>query len=60
MCRLTPVILATQEAETRRITISGQPGQKFFEISYKPIKAEHWKNKYSYGPGCETPYLKHN
>jgi hypothetical protein len=26
---LTPVILATQEAEMRRITVAGQPGNSF-------------------------------
>jgi hypothetical protein len=26
---LTPVILATQEAESKRIVVQGQPGKKF-------------------------------
>jgi hypothetical protein len=39
-----PVILATQEAENRRITIQSQPGQIVCEtpISKKPIAKKGW------------------
>jgi hypothetical protein len=33
-----PIILATQEAEIRRILVQGQPGQGVFEMLSQPIK----------------------
>jgi hypothetical protein len=35
----TTVILATQQAEIRRITVQGQPRQKVDEISFQSIKS---------------------
>jgi hypothetical protein len=34
-----PVILATHEAEIRRISVQGQPEQKVCEMPSQPIKA---------------------
>jgi hypothetical protein len=44
-CRwLTPVILATQEAEIRRIVVQGQSGQTVCQdpILKKPITKQGW------------------
>jgi hypothetical protein len=37
----TPVILDTQEAETERIIVQGQPGKKVIGTPSQLIKAEH-------------------
>jgi hypothetical protein len=41
-----PVILAIQEAETRRFTVQRQPGQIVLEIlsPKKPITKKDWKS----------------
>jgi hypothetical protein len=44
---LTPLILATQEAEIRRIAVQSQPGQS---SSWDPIKKKKYKNT----AGCIT------
>jgi hypothetical protein len=55
-CRwLTPVILATQEAEIRRIAVRGQPRQIVFEIlsrkkTHPPKKADAGGVAQSVGP----------
>jgi hypothetical protein len=43
-CRwLTPIILATEEAEIRRIVDGSQPGQIVFEtLSWKNITKKGW------------------
>jgi hypothetical protein len=38
---LTSIIIVTQEAEIRKITVQGQQGQKVYETPSHPIKAEH-------------------
>jgi hypothetical protein len=41
-----PVILATQEAEIRRIKVLSQPGEIVLETlsQKKPITKKHWSN----------------
>jgi hypothetical protein len=72
---LTPVILATGEAEIRKIEFRGQSRQKVIETPSQPVKAGHGgtplSSSYSggiqprlmaqAGPGINArPYLKNN
>jgi hypothetical protein len=43
---LTPVILAFQKAEIKRITVQGQPGQIVQETLFSkyPIKKKDWQS----------------
>jgi hypothetical protein len=42
---LTPVILATQEAEIKRITVQSQPGQMVHEILFQKCPSKKKKKK---------------
>jgi hypothetical protein len=55
---LTPVIIATQEAEIRRITVGSQPGQIVHEI----LSHTKWAGRVAQGIGPEfkPQYCKKN
>jgi hypothetical protein len=50
---LTPVILTTQEAEIRRITVRSQPGQIVCETLSQKILHKKWASRVAQGVGPE-------
>jgi hypothetical protein len=49
---LSPIILATQEAEIRRITIQSQPGQIVFNTPISKITRANWSGAVAYVVEC--------
>jgi hypothetical protein len=58
---LTPIILATQEAEIRRISVWSQPGQIVHETlpEKKPITKNGWWSGLRYRPWVQAPVQKY-
>jgi hypothetical protein len=57
---LKPIILATWEAEIRRITIRSQPGQIAHKTLCQKKKENHHKNRAGGVTQDEGPELKHS
>jgi hypothetical protein len=55
---LPPVILATQEAEIRRITVQGQPGQIVHKTLSRKNTKKGWWNGSRCRPWVQTPLLQ--
>jgi hypothetical protein len=56
--RLTPVILATQEAEIRSIAVQRQPGKIVHETLSRKNQSQKWLVSQGVSPEFKPPYFK--
>jgi hypothetical protein len=54
---LTPIILATQEVDIRRIMIGGQPGPKLARLHFLDGTGEHHSERGQPGPEDQKSYV---